>query len=83
MEQDFENEINRKNKNNKEIGQIISSINNIFFICKTQQQKRKPIGNLVIKDVSVTTPNLVQELINKLEQSSEIIEDLKAVLDAV
>jgi hypothetical protein len=40
LEQDFENEINRKNKNNKEIGQIINSINNIFSICKTQQEHR-------------------------------------------
>ncbi len=36
LEQDFENEINRKNKNSKEIGQIINSINNIFQICRQQ-----------------------------------------------
>ena len=29
------------------------------------------------------TPDLVQELINRLETSSEVIEDLKAVLDQV
>jgi len=34
LEQDFENEINRNNKNKKEIGQIINSINNIYLICK-------------------------------------------------
>ena len=30
LEQDFENEIERKNTNNKQVGQIISSINNIY-----------------------------------------------------
>ena len=32
LEQDFENEINKKNQNSKEIGQIINSINNIHNI---------------------------------------------------
>lgn len=36
LEQDFENEIYKKNNNSKEIGQIINSINNIFNICKIQ-----------------------------------------------
>ena len=34
LEQDFANEIGRKNQNSKEIGQIINSINNIYNICK-------------------------------------------------
>lgn len=34
LEQDFENEINKKNQTNKEIGQLSNSINNIYFICK-------------------------------------------------
>ena len=82
LEQDFENEINRKNKNSKEIGQIINSINNIYRICREQQKKR---GKTVSKseDVSETSPNLVTELIIRLENSSEVIEDLKSVLDAV
>jgi len=33
--------------------------------------------------VNERTPDLVQELINRLETSSEVIEDLKAVLDQV
>ena len=33
LEQDFENEIDRKNTNNKQVGQIISSINNIYATC--------------------------------------------------
>jgi hypothetical protein len=35
LEQDFENEIVKKNYNAKEVGQIISSINNLANICKT------------------------------------------------
>ena len=35
------------------------------------------------EDVSETTPNLVQELISKLDTAAEVIEDLKAVLDSV
>ena len=76
------NEINRKTKNNKEIGQIINSINNVFNICKTQQEKRNKMMNGGI-DVNEKTPNLVEELIKKLDASSEVIEDLKTVLDTV
>ena len=83
LEQDFENEIHRKNKNQKEIGQIINSINNIFTICREQQKKRGKFKNVEEEDVNEGTPNLVQELINRLETSSEVIEDLKAVLDQV
>jgi chromosome segregation ATPase len=83
LEQDFENEINRKNKNNKEIGQIINSINNIFTICKTQQEHRGKLMQGAPGDVTEKTPNLVVELIKKLDASSEVIEDLKTVLDTV
>jgi hypothetical protein len=34
-------------------------------------------------DVKEDTPNLVGELINRLEQAAEVIEDLKSVLDSV
>jgi hypothetical protein len=34
MEQEFENDLNIQNKDSKEKGMIISSINNIFNICK-------------------------------------------------
>lgn len=34
LEQDFANEIGRKNQSSKEVGQIINSINNIYAICK-------------------------------------------------
>lgn len=43
LEQDFENEIERKNANNKQVGQIVSSINNIYITCQilTQAQSTK------------------------------------------
>lgn len=84
LEQDFENEINRKNKNSKEIGQIINSINNIYGICRDQLVKRNKLkSSKPDYDVKEDTPNLVGELINRLEQAAEVIEDLKSVLDSV
>ena len=59
LEQDFENEINRKNKNSKEIGQIINSINNIHFICMEQMKKRGKKNARDEGDVKEDTPNLV------------------------
>ena len=34
LEQEFEHEITKKNKNSTEIGQVINAINNIFNLCK-------------------------------------------------
>lgn len=60
LEQDFENEINRKNKNQKEIGQIINSINNIFSICREQQKKRGKFKRATEEeDVNEETKDLV------------------------
>ena len=83
MEQDFENEINKKNKNSKEIGQIVNSINNIFAACRLQQQKRGKLKNFKMEEVNENTPNLVQVLIDRLEISSEVIEDLVEVFEIV
>jgi hypothetical protein len=84
LEQDFENEINRKNKNSKEIGQIINSINNIYGICREQLKKRNKLKTAKENnDVKEDTPNLVGELILRLESAAETIEDLKSVLDSV
>lgn len=84
LEQDFENEINRNNKNKKEIGQIINSINNIYIICRKQQVKRGKLKNIENEqEVTEETKDLVTQLITRLETSSEIIEDLKTVLDQV
>lgn len=56
LEQDFENEINRNNRNKKEIGQIINSINNIYMICRKQQVKRGKV-----KKESIDSEPLVNE----------------------
>jgi len=49
LEQEFETEINKKNLNSKQIGQIINSVNNIYSICHQQKvlrskRKKPPIG---------------------------------------
>ena len=83
LEQDFENEINKKNKNSKEIGQIINSINNIYSICKTQQHNRGRQKVFRIEDVNEKTPNLVETLIERLEQSGEVVEDWVEVFNII
>ena len=83
LEQDFENEINKNNKNSKEIGQIINSINNIFGICRQQQTRRGKFKNVRMDDVNELTPNLVGVLIERLEMSSEVIEDLVEVFKII
>jgi len=40
LEQEFENELGKKNKNSTEVGQIISSINNIYRIVEELAKKR-------------------------------------------
>jgi hypothetical protein len=68
----------------KEIGQIINSINNIYIICRKQQVKRGKLKSTEDEpEVSEETKDLVAQLIKRLETSSEIIEDLKTVLDQV
>ena len=79
LEQDFENEINKKNQNSKEIGQIINSINNIYNICQIQQAKRgkklaKPEGKC-----NEESPNLVPELIARLDRAHQTVDELVKV----
>ena len=69
LEQDFENEISKKNQTSKEIGQIINSINNIFNICQQQQAKReKKISKDEMK-VNEQSSNLMPQLIGKLDRA--------------
>lgn len=81
MEQEFENEINLQNKDSKEKGQIISSINNIFNICKVQQESRGK--KLVKEDIKITddTKNLVELLNIKLEKTSQTVDELVRVFN--
>ena len=79
LEQDFENEIMKKNNNSKEIGQIINSINNIFNICKIQQAKRQ--RNLDKQDVKINedSKNLVELLVAKLDIAHRTVDELVKV----
>ena len=40
LEQEFENEINRKNQESKEMGMVIKAINNIYETCYKQNAKK-------------------------------------------
>jgi len=62
---------------------VINSINNIYGICYAQQQKRGKGKKDPLKDVNENTPNLVGVLIERLEMSSEVIEDLNSVFSII
>ena len=82
LEQDFENEILKKNQNSKEIGQIINSINNISNICKTHQNRKrgsKKAAVIVNDDVTEDSKNLVEQLNKKLDGALKTVEELVAV----
>ncbi len=52
LEQEFENELGKKNKNSTEVGQIISSINNIYRIVEDLAKKKNKLPQL--KDLQDT-----------------------------
>jgi len=52
-------------------------------ICRHQQQKRGKLKNLKIEEVNENTPNLVGVLIERLEMSSEVVEDLVEVFKII
>ena len=77
LEQDFANEIDRKNKNSQEVGQIINSINNIYEICKRHSKKRTAKNDSV--KITEETKNLVEELIPRLETAHQTVDELVKV----
>lgn len=81
LEQDFENEILKKNQNSKEVGQIINSINNISFICRTHQNNKKKANSkkLEHEDVKEDSKNLVDQLNKKLDGALKTVEELANV----
>ena len=89
LEQDFENEIERKNNNNKQVGQIISSIGNIHETCKKliEMQSKNKVKEKVEneknkkKNELLEKPNLIGELQNKLSLSVSKISELTKVLE--
>lgn len=79
MDTEFEHDINLQNHDSKTKGMIITSLNNIFNICKEQQESR---GKKLIKeDIKITedTKNLVELLNTKLEKINFTIEELVKV----
>lgn len=79
LEQEFENEIYKKNKNSTEIGQVINAVNNIFNICVAQQAKRgKKLGKQDIK-IHEGTEDLVEALLMKLDRSHQTVDELVKV----
>ena len=79
LEQDFENEINKKNEASKEMGQIIKAINNIHMMCLAQQKKRKKMNKIDVRDCVEDDEGLIDELIERLETCGAVIEDLVEV----
>lgn len=80
LEQEFENEIGKKNETNKETGQIINSINNIYNICRLIKIDQ---GKQVSSALDADLPNddvLIENLIKKLKESVTIVGDLKELL---
>ena len=71
LEQEFENEITKKNNANKQYGQVINAVNNIYDIC-IQEMHKKGRGQLKVMDLH-----------KKLETIGETIEDLKEVAKLV
>jgi len=76
---EFESEITRHNDDQKEAGQIIQAINNIYSICeKLADVKGRKLQN--IKSVTEDRdPELINGLIKKLATGQEYIGDLMAV----
>lgn len=74
MEQEFENEINKKNTNQKELGMIVRAINNIYTICQKHKSTNRKAQEVM--DVKEGDQNYVHELTLRLEASKEVIEDL-------
>ena len=80
LELDFENEINKKNNTNKEVGQIINSINNIYGICK---QIKTDQGKQTSKELdrdNLQEKELIESLIKKLKDSVTTVGDLVELL---
>ena len=69
LEQEFENEINKKNEASKQHGQIIKAINNIYDMCIKQMHKKARYKNLDYKDSGEADGNLIEELTAQNQKS--------------
>lgn len=73
LEQDYENQLNRRNQEDKEMGMVIRSINNIFSRTLLEQQKKGKCKKVVAEDCKETDPDLVESLVQKLKDAGEVI----------
>ena len=81
MEQDFENQIDRKNSNNKQVGQIISSIKNIYQTCLILQQLQNKNKTLAQLDKDDTDERqMVKNLQSMLDEAKSRMVELTQVL---
>ena len=81
LELDFENEIDSKNKNQQQVGQIISSIDNIYETCQMltelQTSKRRTNTLADIRDSHEKVKNLQEKLDQAVTKISELTDVLK------
>lgn len=77
MEQKFEDDINKKNTQSKELGMIIKAINNIYSTCMRNKNAGKK--EVHIEDIMEESPDLVAKLIQRLDVSKEVIEDFSQI----
>lgn len=83
LEQDFENEISKKNESQKEMEMIESSIDNIFQICNKvkAEQRRGVITNLDRQgEKEPKNDVIIDNLIRKLKESVVTVGDLSSLL---
>ena len=78
LEQDFETKINMKNEKSKELGMMIKAINNIYSTCMMQTKRGRLEKE---KDCREGDVNLVEQLVQRLGSSKEVIEDLQKIAE--
>ena len=80
LEQEFENEINKKNSNNKQVGQIFHSINNIYHIVRRYNEiapgRRFKGHQNVSEDLRGSNKEFAEQFVGILNESTHAISDL-------
>lgn len=85
LEQDFEHQVDRQNKQIKEAGQIINSIENIYRICEKlarDQNKKLPVSEEIIdmdrveKGDRKMQEKYIKQIQQQLETSNQYVSDL-------
>ena len=76
LEQEFETEINKHNNDQKQAGQIIQAISNIYSICEKLAPEKGRKLNTMNDIYQDGHPQLVNDLLTKLKVGTEYIGDL-------